>query len=176
MAQPLSDEVIRGIYRRTITELYAYASSRCGGDREMAEDITQETWLRAVREWHRKGVPDRPIAWLTTVARNLLLNQFRKKQPLPLEAVSPEEMLNALDDGRAQESSDIAALVNHALARLPQTQSRLIEAFHYERRKVAQLAESFGISERAVEGRLRRARENLRKELEAALEANGGPR
>ena len=50
----------------------------------------------------------------------------------------------------------------------------LLEAFHFERRSTAQIAGAFELSERAVEGRLRRARQNLRRELEAALDAAGG--
>jgi RNA polymerase sigma-70 factor (ECF subfamily) len=173
MANRLTDEELRRIYRETIDALYAYVSRRCGGDRDLAEDVTQETWLRAVREWHRKGPPDRPIAWLRTVAHNLILNEFRRRRPVSLEDATPDDMLGAIEDGRAHDSADLAAVVNRALARLPKSQSRLIEAFHYERSKVAQIAHALGISERAVEGRLRRARENLRKQLETALRSNG---
>jgi RNA polymerase sigma-70 factor (ECF subfamily) len=171
----MTDAELRAIYHDTIDALYGYVSRRCGGDRDLAEDITQETWLRAVREWHRNGLPEAPVAWLRVVAHNLILNEFRRRTPVPLEVATPDEMLTALDEGRTDESADLAAAVNHALARLPRSQSRLIEAFHYERCKVAQLAKTLGLSERAVEGRLRRARENLRKELTAALRADGAP-
>jgi DNA-directed RNA polymerase specialized sigma24 family protein len=49
-----------------------------------------------------------------------------------------------------------------------------LEAFHYEKLSVARIADLQGISERAIEGRLRRARQNLRRELQAALDAAGG--
>jgi len=173
MPQAISEEQIRAVYRETIESLYGYVSRRCGGDRALAEDVTQETWLRAVREWTRKGLPDRPIAWLTTVARNLLLNEFRRRSPLPLESIGLREVLEAADAGRVTESAQIAAVVNHALGRLPARQRRLLEAFHFERCSVAQIAEAFCLSERAVEGRLRRARQNLRKKLESALHAPG---
>jgi RNA polymerase sigma-70 factor, ECF subfamily len=174
MTNRLTDDDLRRIYRETIDALYASVSRRCGGDRDLAEDVTQETWLRAVRSWHRSGPPDQPIAWLRTVAHNLILNEFRRRRPVALDdATSADDMLTAIDDGRAHESADVAAIVNKALARLPKSQSRLIEAFHYERSKVAQIADALGISERAVEGRLRRARENLRKQLEAALRSKG---
>ena len=67
-------------------------------------------------------------------------------------------------------------MVNQALARLPDPQSHLLEAFHFDHWRCAQIAQALGISERAVEGRLRRARESLRRELEAALHATGGMR
>jgi DNA-directed RNA polymerase specialized sigma24 family protein len=53
-------------------------------------------------------------------------------------------------------------------------QARLIEAFHYEQQPVSRIAESLGISERAAEGRLRRARRKLRELLESAMKKRGG--
>jgi RNA polymerase sigma factor (sigma-70 family) len=78
--------------------------------------------------------------------------------------------------GRAAPSAEIAAVVCHALARLPAAQALLLEAFHFEDRGVSQIAERFGLSERAVEGRLRRARQRLRRELESVMEFAGGRR
>lgn len=37
---------------------------------EMAEDIAQDTLLKAFEQWKIKGIPDNPSAWLTTVAKN----------------------------------------------------------------------------------------------------------
>ena len=68
MDQPASEDDIRRIYRETIDDLYRFVARRCDRDRELAEDVTQETWLRAVRVWHADGLPDRPLAWLTTYA------------------------------------------------------------------------------------------------------------
>lgn len=170
----MTEKQLRAIYNDTVEPLYAFVSRRCGGDRELAQDVTQETWLRAVREWRGKGLPDRPIAWLTTVARNLVVNELRRRRPLSLETVTAAEVMAATGNGLGDESAEIAAVVCRALARLPDRQSRLLEAFHYERRSVARIAEAYGVSERAIEGRLRRARENLRRELEAAMRAAGG--
>jgi RNA polymerase sigma-70 factor, ECF subfamily len=167
MAAAITEEQIRLIYRDTIDPLYGYISRRCGGDRELAEDVAQETWLRAVREWRVSGPPATPIAWLTTVARNLLLNQLRRRRPLRLEAVAPEEVLAAVVDDSVSDSVEVAAIVSQAIARLPAGQSWLLETYHFDRCRVSQIAATLGTTERAVEGRLRRARESLRRELEA---------
>lgn len=174
MHEVVTKEQIRRIYRDTIDPLYGFVSRTCGGDRALAEDITQEAWLRAVRDWPEHGIPDRPIAWLTTVARNLLLNEFRRRPPVPIDSIAADDVLDAADDGLTSESREVAAIVNRALGQLPARQGRLLAAFHYERWSVSQIAAAFGISERAVEGRLRRARQNLRREIEAALSAAGG--
>jgi RNA polymerase sigma-70 factor (ECF subfamily) len=164
-----TEERILAAYRETIDALYGYVSRNCCGDRGLAEDVTQETWLRAVREWRRSGPPDRPLAWLITVARNILASYYRRKRPAPLESVSPGDVLSAAESGRAAESAEVSAVVCHALARLPASQAALLEAFHFEDRRTAQIAEAFGLSERAVEGRLRRARERLRREVIALM-------
>jgi RNA polymerase sigma-70 factor (ECF subfamily) len=167
---------IVAIHRETILALYGHISRNCGGDRTLAEDVTQETWLRAIRDWRRKGVPDQPIAWLTTVARNILVSYYRSKRPVPLESASADDVLAALDDRRTAESSEMSVAVCHALARLPASQAQLLEAFHLEDRRMSQIAESMGLSVRAVEGRLRRARQSLRRELEAITRIPGGSR
>ena len=165
---------ILAVYGETIDALYAYVSRGCFGDRTLAEDVTQETWLRAVREWRRKGPPDKPLAWLITVARNLLASSYRRRRPVPLDSVSPAEVLAALDTGRPAESAAVTAVVCQALTRLPAEQAELLEAFHFEDRHVAQIAEASGLSERAIEGRLRRARQRLRREVESVMRFEGG--
>jgi RNA polymerase sigma-70 factor, ECF subfamily len=167
------EERIVAVYRDTIDQLYRYVSRNCGGHRTLAEDVTQETWLRAVRDWRKKGPPQQPIAWLTTVARNLLVSYYRRRRPAPLESVSASDVLAALENGRAAESSEIAAVVCHALARIPNAQAQILEAFHFEDRRMSQIAQTLGLSERAVEGRLRRARQSLRRELESLMKIQG---
>jgi RNA polymerase sigma-70 factor, ECF subfamily len=173
MRSPLSEAEIRAIYRATIGPLYGYVSRKCGGERALAEDITQETWLRAVREWPRIGLPENPIAWLTTVARNLVINHHRKREHVPLESISADTMLEAVERDEPSRDAEIAGVMTRALATLPTEESQLLEAFHYERKKVSQLAIVYGITERAVEGRLRRAREHLRTALNGITSTEG---
>ena len=166
MPQSAGEAEIRRIYQATIDELYGFVSRRCGGDRDLAEDVTQETWLRAVRAWHTGGVPDRPLAWLTTVSRNLLANHFRRRPLEPLEDTVAESVADPAADREVRRS-----LITRALARLPLPQLRLLEAFHFEQKRVADIAAAHGLSERAVEGRLRRARQQLRLQIETDPDA-----
>ena len=164
MARRPSEDDIRRIYRETVDDLFAFVSRRCDGDRELAEDITQETWLRAVKAWRDDGLPDRPLAWLSTVAARLLSNYRRRPAAQRLEDGSGDTLPAppVEDEGTGRES-----MVRKALANLPALQMRLLRAFHFERQPVAEIAASMGISERGVEGRLRRARQRLRREIES---------
>lgn len=170
MARRPSEDDIRRIYRETVDDLFAFVSRRCDGDRDLAEDITQETWLRAVKAWRSDGLPERPIAWLSTVAARILSNHRRRPAAQRLEDGSGDTLPAPPVDveGPARES-----MVRKALARLPALQMRLLRAFHFERQPVARIAASMGISERGVEGRLRRARQRLRREIESDPGAKG---
>ncbi|MEO8621166.1 MAG: sigma-70 family RNA polymerase sigma factor [bacterium] len=172
MSRAATEEHVRRIYRETLDDFYGVVSRRCDGDRDLAEDVVQETWLRAVRSWRKDGIPERPMAWLTTVAARILSNHFRRHAPDRIDDGSGDS-LPAPDAEAARDSVERRSLVDRAIARLPALQMRLLEAFHYDRRPVADIANSLGLSERAVEGRLRRARQNLRREIESDASTDG---
>lgn len=170
----MDESTLLQTYKDHVHPLYEYVSRRCGGDRGLAEDVTQEVWLRAVAVWKKKGLPDNPIAWLRTVARNLLSNYYRRIPSISLDSMPAGWDPAVLDNGFRFDSPDIAVWVNRGLASLRPSQARLLEAFHFDGRKVAEIASEFRLSERAVEGRLRRARLKLRQHLEAMADDMGG--
>jgi RNA polymerase sigma-70 factor (ECF subfamily) len=153
------------VVRGTLPELYAFVSRRVGGDRAAAEDVTQEAWLRAVRAWRREGLPSEPLAWLKTVARRLIANAARGASRAPEQRELDLDAVVARVEPHAP-SSDEAALLQLALARVGGSEAVLLEAFHFDGRNTRELAEEFRTSERAIEGRLRRARAKLRRALE----------
>jgi RNA polymerase sigma-70 factor (ECF subfamily) len=154
-----SEDDVGDVYRATVDDLFDFVARRCDGDRALAEDITQETWLRAVDDWHRHGAPDRPAAWLARVAARLVSNHRRHAA---VERIAHDDPCTIIDDRNGEPARDRRSMLQRALDRLPAQQARLLEAFHFDRRVVADIAASDGLSERAVEGRLRRARARLR--------------
>ena len=158
----LSEDELILIYQKNTGPLYAFVSRRVGGDRALAEDVVQEVWMRAVETWPHRGLPREPAAWLRRVARNVLASYYRRRRPWP---VDPAE-LDLQDDRFSPETPWAAALVNWGLARMRRRQVELIEAFHIEGKSLREIADETGLSERAVEGRLSRARAKLRGRLE----------
>ncbi len=158
-----ADATLR-VFRETLPELYAFVARRCGGDRARAEDVTQETWLRALETWRSQGLPREPLAWLKTTAANLLSNERRRASrrgaPAAVELESLAEETRDEVDGEA---------VRKGMARLEGDDARLIEQFHVEGASTRELARERGASERAIEGRLHRARRKLREYLEKKL-------
>lgn len=52
---------------------------RLTGDFDLAEDALQDATIEALNHWKQNGVPDKPGAWLTTVARNKALDRLRRE-------------------------------------------------------------------------------------------------
>jgi RNA polymerase sigma factor (sigma-70 family) len=76
------------------------------GDLDLAEECTQEAFVRALTVWPRSGVPDRPGAWLTQVARNQARDElrrraaFRRRMPLLVTGEPVPGPEDGLDDDR----------------------------------------------------------------------------
>ncbi|WP_294520312.1 RNA polymerase sigma factor [uncultured Pseudoflavonifractor sp.] len=122
----------------------------------------------AMRVWDGIGGydPDRGswTAWLTAVTRNTALNRLRKScrgtealsEHTPAPEPPPEEAL--LERERREE-------LRQAIARLPEKDLRLFYRKYYYMQSTEQIAAELGLTPRAVEGRLYRIRERLRKQL-----------
>ena len=166
MSGSLSEAELVRTYRETVTPLYAWVSRRVGGDPALAEDLVQDTWMRAIADWPVRGVPREPLAWLMRVARNTLVSHFRRMRP---ELVDPA-VLDALEREEttvhAPDDPGTASVINWGLARLRRGPATLLEEFYLAERSVRDIARARGLSERAVEGRLRRARAKLKKVIE----------
>ena len=159
--RPLPEDDLIATYRETIRPLYAYVSRRVGGDVGLAEDLVQETWMRALDTWPARGVPDEPLAWLVRVARNVLVSHFRRTQPQLMDPA----ILDLETAGSSADSPDAAAVVGWAMARVRRKHADVLEAFYFDGKSTAEIAREHSLSARAVEGRLHRARAVLRKQL-----------
>jgi RNA polymerase sigma-70 factor, ECF subfamily len=75
---------------------------RLTGDWDLAEECAQDAFTKAAERWSREGVPRRPGAWLTTVARNRALDHVRRDR-LGVTKLQDAAMLNPADEGAAVE-------------------------------------------------------------------------
>lgn len=69
------------------------------GDFELAEDALQDAMLAALEHWERKGIPDKPGAWLTTAARRKAIDRLRQFNPGPADPHVLETLQAAEDIG-----------------------------------------------------------------------------
>jgi RNA polymerase sigma-70 factor (ECF subfamily) len=78
---------------------------RLTGDWDLAEECAQDAFTKAAERWSRDGIPRRPGAWLTTVARNGALDRMRRDQ-LGTSKLQEIAVLNPPDEAAASEVPD----------------------------------------------------------------------
>ncbi|MEX1026324.1 MAG: sigma-70 family RNA polymerase sigma factor [Planctomycetota bacterium] len=136
---------------------------------ELAADVFAEAWLG--RERFRGDFDDERAfgAWLGGIARNLHRAGQRARTHLPLDdvTVARQPTDEASSDERANENTDVRA----AIERLPEAEREVVRMFYLEETSTRRVAALLGLTERAVEGRLRRARERLAGWLAPAADA-----
>jgi RNA polymerase sigma-70 factor, ECF subfamily len=72
---------IEGSFRREAGRLTASLAAAFGPNNlELAEDVVQETFVRAMRQWSARGIPAIPGAWLGRVAKNLAIDALRRNR------------------------------------------------------------------------------------------------
>src|ERR1700692_1061032 len=74
-------------YQHRLLRYLVYLS----GNRELAEDLFQETWIRVLERGHQYDGKHEFSTWLYAVARNLTIDYLRKKNPLSLDGLMEDE-------------------------------------------------------------------------------------
>ncbi|GLY98238.1 sigma-70 family RNA polymerase sigma factor [Actinoplanes sp. NBRC 103695] len=158
-------ELLRALQDEHGDALYAHAVRLAGGDRQQAEDLVQETLLRAWR-YPEALDPERGAvrSWLFTTARNLAIDAWRRRSVRVGEVMTdvlPEPPPDTDEADRAVEAWTVA----EALARLSQQhRDVLIECF-YRGHSVAEAAARLGVPPGTVKSRTHYALRSLRMAL-----------
>ena len=157
------DRSFERIYQRHRREVYG-SVLRDVRDPDEAEDVTQAAFLNAFRALRRGDRPEKPRAWLLTIARNVVRRRarLRAERPPEVELETDAELLLTLDDPEGSASADIHA----ALRRLTGAQREVILLREIQGRSYAEIAFELGLSLSAVEALIFRARRALAEELE----------
>ena len=190
MAQERTDEELLAAYqqgdpeafddllRRHRAPLFTFLL-RMLGDRERAEDLAQETFLRIVKgapAWEHRA---RFQTWLFTIARNLCVDharrdRFRRADSLDAEGPGDETPMvdsvpgREVDPGRGAESARLRPVLTKALLSLPPEQREVFILREQAGVPFREIAAMVGVNENTVKSRMRYALEALRKALAAA--------
>lgn len=153
-------------YEESFAALYAYVRWRCGGLRDVADELVQETWLTAVRRIRSFDPAQGCFAgWLHGIAANLLRNHFRRARQENHQPSIPCESSIAGGDAELEKREE-ALGVARALAALPERYEAVLRAKYLDQRPVADIAAEWGETAKAVESLLTRARQAFRETYE----------
>src|SRR5688572_17882789 len=149
------------LYRRHVGDVYRYTYAVLGNHAD-AEDVTQTTFVNALRALERGETPQNPSHWLLAISHNLVRQRWRQasSRPTVVELVHdvPEEVAG-------DEDVELDELVR-ALQRIPPSQREALVMRELEGRPYNEIAELLGVTTSALETLLFRARRSLADELE----------
>jgi RNA polymerase sigma-70 factor (ECF subfamily) len=159
----VAEKRMRDLYATHGQSVLASLTRWTGGDRQAAEDLLQETMLRAWRNLHT--LEDASArGWLLTVARRLAIDASRSRAARPRECGDEPLGSIAARHDHVEQVLD-RALLSPALAELPDPQRAVVFHVYYLHSTVRQTAETLGIPEGTVKTRTRHALRTLRGEL-----------
>jgi RNA polymerase sigma factor (sigma-70 family) len=154
------DRSFERLYRRHRRDVYG-AVLKDVRDPAEAEDVTQIAFLNAFRAIRRGEQPEKPRAWLVTIARNVVKRRYKAQALRPQEVALDPELAADLADLEGPTVDEIAA----AIRRLPPNQRAVILLREIQGRTYAEIAEELELSIPAVETLIFRARRSLSERL-----------
>lgn len=159
-----ADDAIRQLYRHHAEALHGYVRRFCP-DKASADDIVQETFIRAWRHLPQLRADGRPVRpWLFRVARNLLTdaNRAARSRPVTVPASSTEDSADDSGLGQVLDRQLVADALQHLS---PAHRTVLVETF-YRGGSTATVARKLGIPAGTARSRLHYALEALRRHLQ----------
>jgi RNA polymerase sigma-70 factor (ECF subfamily) len=156
--------------------LYSFCC-KLTGSRSDAQDLFQDTWVKAIGNLHRCAPDKRFINWLFTICINLYRDKYRKVTrwlKVLKSYLSSEHMETEMENVKSQEAgpaekalkSQQEAAVRRALASLKDTMRLPLILYYYREFSHAEIAEMLGIPGGTVKSRLAAGRSHIKKMLE----------
>lgn len=159
---PSFDEFYAFEYRAVVRLAY-----KLSGTLSVAEDLAQEAFLRAFRDWSTVNAYEHPGAWVRRVTINLAHSRGRRQRGVWRLALEPPEE-PWTDPAISHDTRELWALVG----RLPRRQAEVLVLYYEVDQSTAQISEILGCAESTVRVHLHRARTQLAAVLDAS--ANEG--
>lgn len=152
----------RELYDEALPVVYGYFFKRCGGRRDVAADLTQETFLSALQSLEKRARVEARLAWVVAIVRRRLVDHIRRRTRRNAHSVGEHEVW--VGPGW---TSDTEVRLIEALDRLADDHRLVLILRYVDDLEVSQVAELMGKSVRATESLLVRARALLSDSFDA---------
>jgi RNA polymerase sigma-70 factor, ECF subfamily len=160
-----AEDVVASLYREHGTGLLGFVTRLTGGDRQLAEDVVQETLFRAWRSAVKVDASVPPVrAWLYTVARRLVVDEHRRRAARPREV--GDAALEFVTRADGVEDRLRSLVIAEALASLSEPHRLVLAEIYFRGNTAKRAAEVLGLPIGTVKSRSSYALRALRLALE----------
>lgn len=149
------------LIRRWSGSLHRYAL-KLSNDPELADDLTQDVWLRALQGLGTLREAAQFRAWLFGIAHRTFMDRLRTRYAMPMDTGVDMDELAATE---AVDDDDLERALATGMASLPIVERELLTLFYLEELSLADIAAALSIPVGTVKSRLFRARALLRKHI-----------
>jgi RNA polymerase sigma-70 factor, ECF subfamily len=163
LAQQGRDAAFRELIRRYERPVFSLIF-RMVRDRELAEDLAQDTFIKVLNHIDRYRPEFKLSSWLFKIANNVAIDHLRRRH---LDTVSIGQQESALDELEAKE---LGSAIERAIAALRPEYRSCIMLRHVEGRSYEEIAATLDLPLGTVKTYIHRARHELRRALEQAKE------
>ncbi|TDB98481.1 sigma-70 family RNA polymerase sigma factor [Nonomuraea longispora] len=153
------EEVFREQWGRVLASLVGFL-----GDVDRAEEAAQEAFTIAAQRWPTSGVPDNPVAWLVTAARNRAIDRIRRERTLAGKLhllPAQEEIIEEFDDTRIKDER-LELIFTCCHPALPLDGQVALTLRTLGGLRTAEIARAFLVSEETMKRRLTRAKNKIK--------------
>ena len=158
-AAQIHNEQIAALYASYGLALLAYLR-RMVDDHQTAEDLCQETFIKAMRGWEQRDTSASAVAWLYRIATNTAYDHLRRRRRIRFQ---PIEETSAYDSSLGESRIADQEPVQQALAQIPPMYRLPLVMHSCNGHSTREIASALGCSNSAVKTRLFRARERFRE-------------
>jgi RNA polymerase sigma-70 factor (ECF subfamily) len=160
------------------SKLFHYSWMMCG-QAEDAEDVAQETLLKAFQNLHQLRQPDRVRAWVFHIAKNVCLMRRRKSLFAPVEVIPMEELppgAELADDELPPDGAllrtELRSVLDRVILELPPVYRSVVLLRDIEELSTEETAQILELSTDVVKTRLHRGRSAMRQKLDCYVNHN----
>src|SRR3989344_7159199 len=161
------EEIVNQYQRDLVNFHYRFV-----GNRMESEDLAQETFIKAYKKFHTLKEPNKLKSWLFQIARNTVIDFFRKNKNKPFALDS--EILENVPDATAVDyhervaNLEVSKELQNCIDQLVKEDRAIIKLLYYEGVSYKEIGELLHVNENTLKSRLHRARKILLASIEAS--------
>lgn len=148
------------------------------GDFHHAEEITQDTFLRAYRKLSTLRDPTRFPKWLHVIANRLCLNWIQRRKPemqslenTPVEVIEESDYTHYASEKRKTEATEyLYEIVKKLLGKLPESERIVMTLYYLDEMTTKEISKFLGVSVNTITSQLQRARKRLQEHQECLVQ------